>query len=167
MAIKKIISFNVVQNNRTENSIRNSVIGIFMQFLQAISSFACRMIFVRYLSQEYLGVNGLFTDVISFLAVAELGIGTAISFELYKALAEKNKETVVALMSFYRKAYAVIGIIVAGIGLILLPFIHLIINEASVPENIYCLFLLYLMESVFSYFFSYNRQLYRLRNKTI
>lgn len=146
--------------NRTANSIRNATIGICAQFLQVIGSFICRMIFVRCLSKEYLGVNGLFVEVISILSIAELGISASVTFELYKALAEEDESLCSSLMQFYRRAYHVIGIVIAVIGLSIMPFIGGITNkDSAIHENIYLLYVLYLSETVLSYFFSYKQTL--------
>ena len=92
---------------RTKNTARNTTIGIVSQLVQIVSSFFCRMVFVRMLAEAYLGVNGLFANVLSILALSELGIGSAVTYELYKALAENNEEEVKSLMDFYKKAYRV------------------------------------------------------------
>ena len=147
-------------NNRVENSARNAMVGIVAQCIQMISTFVCRMIFVRCLNSEYLGVSGLFTNVLSMLSVAELGVGSAITFELYKVLAEDDQEQIASLMLLYRKAYHAIGIVIGICGLGCLPFIKLLVTtDTTISENIYILFLLYLAEVVVSYFFSYKQSI--------
>ena len=53
-------------------------------------SFASRTVFIYVLGAEYLGLNGLFTNILSFLALSELGLGSAIAFLLYKPIAEND-----------------------------------------------------------------------------
>ncbi len=144
-------------NKRTKNTVRNSVVGLTVQFLQVISSFICRMVFVRVLTEAYLGVNGLFGNILSILSLGELGIGSAITFELYSSLAKGDKEETKSLMQYYRKAYTWIGLAIGVIGLVLMPFInHLVSLDGGIHENIYLLYSLYLANTVISYFFSYK-----------
>ena len=127
-------------SKRTSNTVKNSVIGLIAQLLQVISSFICRMVFVRVLTESYLGVNGLFGNILSILSLGELGIGSAITFELYSALAHKDDEETKSLMQFYRKTYTYIGIGIGIIGLIIMPFIsHLVSLDGGIHENIYLL----------------------------
>lgn len=148
------------QRSRTEYSLINIVTGFMGYGMNTFWGFVCRIVFVRMLSAEYLGVNGLFTNVLSMLSLAELGISSAITFALYKPIAQNNEKKIASIMQFYRKAYTLIGIAVAAIGLVLIPFLDVIIVESpSIKENIYVLYLLYLFSTVISYFFSYRQAL--------
>lgn len=145
---------------RTEYSLLNMSTGIVGYALNTIVGFVCRIVFVRMLSAEYLGISGLFTNILSLLSLAELGISSAITFALYKPIAQENEEKIASIMQFYRFAYMAIGIVVAAIGLILIPFLNVIITDApNIKENIYLLYLLYLFNTVISYFFSYRQSL--------
>ena len=149
-------------NNRTrsEYSIINIVTGFGGYFINTVVGYICRMVFVRCLSAEYLGVNGLFTNILSMLSLAELGIGGAIGFALYKPLAEDDKEKIATLMRFYGKAYKLIGIVVAIIGLSMMPFLNIIITERPhIAENLYVIYLIYLFNTASTYFFSYRSAL--------
>ena len=103
--------------SRTDYSFLNIVAGIGGYFLNTIMGFICRIIFTRCLAEEYLGISGLFTNILTMLSLAELGIGSAIVYALYKPLAENDQSKIRALVQFYRKAYMVIGVVVALIGL--------------------------------------------------
>lgn len=143
--------------SRTVNSSRNIVTGIVAQFIQLIFSWICRMVFVYCLTEAYLGVNGLFSNILSVLSLAEMGIGSAIVFELYHALAVKDEIEIAALMQFYKKAYMVIGLLILGSGIVISPFVGMLVTlEEGITENIYILYFLYLINSSFSYFFSYK-----------
>jgi O-antigen/teichoic acid export membrane protein len=145
---------------RTANSIRNTSFSIIAYIIGIIFNAVVRVIFVRVLSVEYLGINGLFTNVLTFLSLAELGMGNAIVFSLYKPLAHGESEKIEQLMIFFRKVYGIIAAAVAGIGLILLPFIPFLIKGyPNIDESIYLLYSLYLFNSVASYFFVYKRSL--------
>ena len=148
------------ERSRTEYSLINIVTGMAGDVINTVVGFACRIIFVRMLGSEYLGVRGLFTNILSVLSLAELGIGSAIIYALYKPLAEKDQDKITAIMHYYRKAYAAIGLFVGTVGLALLPFLDQIIRTPpDIKENIYLIYLLYLFNTVASYFFSYRASL--------
>lgn len=143
--------------SRITYSIRNITTGFLGQAIQTILGFVSRTIFIKCLATEYLGVSGLFTNILSILSLAELGVGSAIAYALYKPLADRDEYKVSALMNFYSKAYKIIGISVAIVGLSVLPFIKFIINDApNIEENIYLIYFLYLFNTVITYFFSYK-----------
>ena len=148
------------QRSRTEYSLINMLTGFAGYGINTVVGFVCRIIFVRTLSADYLGVNGLFSNILSVLSLAELGISSAIIYALYKPLAEKNERKIAAIMQFYRKAYAAIGCFVAVVGLAVLPFLNVIIQESpAIKESVYTLYLLHLGTTVISYFFSYRQSL--------
>ncbi len=92
------------------------------QILSLIFKFIIQTIFIKTLGAEYLGVNGLFTNVLQMLSLAELGIGSAITYNLYKPLANNNEKEIKAYMNFYKKAYNFIGLFILIIGLCITPF---------------------------------------------
>lgn len=148
------------QRSRTEYSLINMFTGILGYGINTVVGFVCRIVFVRTLSADYLGVSGLFTNILSVLSLAELGISSAITFALYKPIAEDDKNKIAAIMQFYRKAYAAIGCFVAVIGLALIPFLNLIITDPpDIKESVYLLYIMYLLNTVVSYFFSYRQAL--------
>ena len=121
-----------MKKSRTEYSVINVVVGLGGYFINTLLGFITRMVFVRRLPQAYLGINGLFSNVLSMLSLAELGIGTAIIFALYKPLAEDDEEKIASLMNFYKNAYRVIGLVVAAVGLALMPALNVIIKDFSI-----------------------------------
>ena len=148
------------QRSRTEYSLINMLTGVAGFGINTVMGFVCRIIFVRTLATDYLGVNGLFSNILSMLSLAELGISSAIIYALYKPLAENNEEKIASIMNYYRKAYAVIGCFVAVVGLSVMPFLELIIQDPpAIKENLYFLYLLYLSNTTISYFFSYRQSL--------
>lgn len=147
-------------NSRTSNSIKNIVTGFLGQFITIALGFVSRTIFINCLANEYLGINGLFTNILSILSLAELGVGTAIIYALYKPLAEKNEDQIAKLMNFYSMAYTCIGIFVFISGIVLLPFLNLIIKDApNISESLYVIYIIYLFNTSISYFFSYKNSL--------
>lgn len=147
-------------DSRTKNVSRNVAFGLITQVLRIVIEFIVRTIFIKKLGEDYLGVNGLFTNVLTILSFAELGIGNAIIFNMYKEVANNNIEKLKSLMSFYKKAYITIGIIVLSIGGIITPFISKIINgKPNINENIYIIYLLFLFNTGISYFFAYKKSI--------
>lgn len=146
--------------SRTEYSLINMFTGMLGYGINTLVGFGCRIIFVRTLSADYLGISGLFTNILSVLSLAELGISSAIIYALYKPIAENDEKKIASIMQFYRKAYWVIGSVVAIIGLAIMPFLKIIISiPPQIKENVYLLYLLYLLNTVVSYFFSYRASL--------
>lgn len=146
-----------MNNSRTANSIRNIMTGFLGQGIQLILGFANRLVFIRCLNAEYLGVNGLFTNILSMLSLAELGIGTAIVYELYLPLAQKDEKKIASLMKFYQKAYCGIGLLIAIVGLCLIPFLSVLIAEPpKINENLVLIYCIFLFNTASSYFFSYR-----------
>ena len=147
-------------DTRTKNSSRNIIFSMTAYLVQVVLGFLVRRYFIYYFNEEFLGLNSLFANILSILSLAELGFGTAIVFSMYKPMAENDVEKVKALLGFYRKCYMVIGVIVAVLGLLVLPFMPYFKTKApNVDVNIYIVYLLFLANSVVSYFFAYRRSL--------
>lgn len=144
--------------NRTKNASRNAVYGAVLKVYQIIVPFAMRTIMIYFLGMEYLGLNSLFTSILQILNLAELGVGSAMVYSMYKPIAQKDKTKICALMRLYRKYYRIIGIVVLVLGLILYPFIPQLVSK-DVPEgiDIHVLYLLNLATTVLSYWlFAYK-----------
>ena len=148
------------ERSRTEYSILNMLTGIGGYAINTVLGFVCRMVFVRCLAADYLGVNGLFTNLLTVLSLAELGIGNAVVFALYKPLAEHDQKKIASLVRFYGTAYKIIGIVVAVVGLLMLPFLNVIItSQPEIKESIYLLYIINLFNTSSTYFFSYRSSL--------
>ena len=130
------------QKTRTEYSLLNIITGLGGYALNTIIGLICRMVFTRTLSAEYLGIGGLFTNILSMLSLAELGIGSAIVYALYKPLAVGDKDQIASLIKFYGQCYRVIGVVVGVIGIALMPFLNLLIKEPNIKESIYLIYCL-------------------------
>lgn len=150
-----------MKKSRTVNTIYNFTTGIFGQIVNIVMQFIVRTVFIQTLGKSYLGINGLFSNILSMMSLAELGVGSAILFKLYKPLAADNRPRITALMNFYKKVYSAIGIVVLIIGLCLIPFLPNLVKDygklATLGINAVFIYLLYLMETVSSYlFFAYK-----------
>lgn len=144
--------------NRTKNAFRNIIFGMIQRIYQIVVPFFMRTAMIYFLGVEYLGLDGLFTSVLSVLNLAELGVGSAMVYNMYKPIAEDDRLSICALMRLYMIYYRVIGAVVLVGGLILCPFIPKLIS-GSIPSelNIYALFMLNLSATVLSYWlFAYK-----------
>ena len=145
--------------NRRKNYFKNVTGTIILQIVNPICVFIARTVFIKQLGAEYLGISGLFTDVLSILSLSELGLGSAVTFALYKPIAEGNKEKIAQIMGFLRKSYMLIGWIILLIGIALMPFLRYIVRwNADVQINIYLIFALFVLNSAVSYWFFAYRQ---------
>ena len=148
--------------SRTRKSLRNTIFGMVGLSCYLIVSFATKSVFVRLLGAEYNGVNGLFTNILQVLNLAELGFTTSISYALYKPLKEKDEHTTAALMSYFAKVYRVIALVVAMMGLCCIPFLQYLIAE-DISELSFSLnelrgyFAMYLASTVCSFLLAYKR----------
>lgn len=147
------------KNSRTYNTIRNTAFGVGGKLVTYVLTFVYRTVFIYTLGKTYLGVQGLFSNILSMLSLAELGIGSAITFSLYKPLAEKDTKRIQGLMNFYVKSYRIIGIVVAIAGLSITPFLDKFIKEKMNIPYLHLIYVLYLSDSVLSYFFAYKRSI--------
>lgn len=148
------------QKTRTEYSVLNMLTGLGGYFLNTVIGYICRIIFVRCLATEYLGINGLFSNILSMLSLVELGIGSAMGYALYRPLARDDKDKITSLMALYKKSYNIIGIVVAILGIMMIPILqYIIVKPQQIVENIYVIYLVYLFNTVSSYFFSYRSAL--------
>ena len=146
--------------SRSEYVMKNASIALVMQILKNVLSFIGRTVFVYVLGAEYLGVNSLFTEILTVLSFAELGIGNAMVFSLYKPLAEKDNEKIKSLMRLYASSYRAIGVVIGVLGVCVIPFLNYIVGDISyVKENLIVLYLLFLLNSAMSYFFVYKKSL--------
>lgn len=153
--------------SRSINSIRNVLAAFFNQFIIIVLNFVVRTIFIKILGNQYLGIGGLFLNILSMLSLAEMGLGSAIAFHMYKPLAQNDEKQIHRLLLFYKTVYRYIGFIILIAGLVLLPFLPNLIKEVPTFINIYFAYLIYLSQSVSTYFFmAYKSTLFRADQKT-
>lgn len=143
---------------RTRNSIINTLVSTVMSVVTILIGFIPQKVFISIIGTEYLGLNGLFNNILSILSVAELGFGTAIVFNLYRPIAENDTDKINKLLCYYKKIYFYVFICVSILGLIILPFIPYIVGKTSIV-NLRFLFLLALIEVSVSYLLTYKRSI--------
>ena len=148
------------ERSRTEYSILNIAAGLGGYVLSVILSLINRMIFTRCLSPAYLGISGLFNNILSMLSLAELGVSGAIVYALYKPLAQNDEEKIASLVQVFGKAYRTIGLVIGGLGLCVLPFLDLLIGaQPEISESIHFIYVVFLFNTASSYFFTYRSTL--------
>lgn len=144
---------------RTKYSFINLVVSFGGQILTILLAFLGRLLFVHYLSAEELGVNGLFVNILGVLNLAELGIGTAMIYSLYKPVAEDDKERICMLMNLYKRLYQYVALVITVLGIALIPFLDYFIKGESGVDHLYLIYLMYLANVVASYLFSYKKSM--------
>lgn len=141
---------------RIKNSLRNVITGLIGQLIITITGFISRTVFIQVLGTMYLGVGGLFSNILTLLSFAELGIGQAIIFSLYKPIAENNEEKMCSLMKLYERVYKFLFVFVLVIGLVLLPILPFIIKDIETIPNIRIIYILFVSNSAVSYLLAYR-----------
>lgn len=144
---------------RIKNSISNMIFGLCNIFVCNILAFLSRSLFIYVLGTKYLGVSGLFTNILMMLSLSELGISSAINYSLYRPISQGNIEKISMLMSFYKKAYRSIGFFVAFIGFVMMFFLKYFIKGGDGIPDLRVIYLLYLFNTVSGYFMSYKNTL--------
>lgn len=152
-------------SSRLQMSARNAAWNYISMFISFVLSFASRTVFVYTLGESYLGISGLFGNVLGVLSFAELGIGTAFGFSLYKPVATHDIEKIKSYMHYYKWAYRAIAAVVAVVGILILPLLPYIIHDPGEIGNIYIYYLVYLFNTVTSYFVSYRFSLVNAEQK--
>ncbi len=136
---------------RTKHSVKNIFISIFSQVIIVLLGFLSRKIFIDSLGVDYLGINALLTNVLSIMALVEGGIGISIVYNLYKPLAENDRNKIIALVQLYKKAYGILAIIIFLISIIIFPFLgHLMKNGSPIP-HLSIIYFLFVLKNMISY----------------
>ena len=141
------------------NHIKNVIFSIIGNIVTIIVGFIAQKIFINILGTEYLGINSVFTNIMTMLCLVEIGFGPAIIYNLYKPIATKDYKTIKSLMKFYKNIYHKIAFIILIIGLILMPFISFFINGVTVNVNLNLIYLLFVIDCVCTYLLSYKRSI--------
>lgn len=146
---------------RTKNASRNIVFGVILKMYQVVIPFLMRTAMIYLMGVQYLGLNSLFVSVLQVLNLAELGVGSAMVYSMYKPIAEDDGTVICALMKLYRTYYRGIGLAIAITGCALTLFIpNLIKSDVPAGINIYTLYLLNLASTVLSYWlFAYKNSI--------
>lgn len=145
-----------MEHGRTKKTAKNALFGLSNQLATLILNFISRTVFIRVLGAGFLGINGLFTDLLMMLSLADLGLNSAMLYSYFKPLAEKDEAKISALAHFYKVIYRVIAVFVFLIGLAMMPFLDKIVNLETPIPNLRMYYLLFLFNTIISYFFVYK-----------
>ena len=157
---------NKMEKSRTKNAEKNVVTAIFLQLLKIVLAFVNRIIFVRIMGASMLGINGLFSNVLSVLSLADLGMYTVMMYSLYQPLAKRDSEKIAAYVRLFNKIYTIIAIIVGIAGIAIIPFLKNIINLPQDIQDIYIYYLLMLANVIIGYLFIYRTTLLQADQKS-
>lgn len=152
-------------SSRTQNTIKNILWGNVSQLIGILVKFISRTFFIYYLGQRYMGVSGLFSNVLGVLSFSELGISTAMNYALYKPVAEGNIEEIKSLMTLYKKAYQVIAAAVLVIGIAFIPFLKYLIKDPGNIGNVNLYYIIYLIDTASGYLVTYKYSLVSAEQK--
>lgn len=146
--------------SRTKSSIKNIIYTVGGQLTNQLLAFVVRTVFIKTLDAEYLGVNGLFTNILSFLSLAEMGVGSALVFSMYKPMADHDEEQLKMYMTVYRRVYTFIGILVLTIGFSLTPFLDFFMKQRPDIAYLELIYVLYVLNTGATYFFAYKGSIF-------
>lgn len=152
-------------SSRTKNTAMNISSAFVGQLVGQFSNLIVRTFFIHVLEKTYLGVNGLFTNILTVLSLAEMGVGSALVYSMYKPMAEKNVSALQAYMNFYKKVYYTIGIGVTLVGLSITPFLDFFMAERPDISSLELIYVLYVVRTGSSYFFAYKQSIFRADQK--
>jgi len=143
--------------SRTNRSIQNIIFSFGLQAITIFTNFVIRTFMIRNLGLQATSINGLFTEVLAALSLAELGIGSAIVYNLYGPLAEGDYNKVCQLMGLYKRAYQIISLVTFGIGLLLCPWIHILVNSVDYSMGyLRLVYMLFVTDLAMSYLLTYK-----------
>lgn len=143
-----------------KNAIKNSFFGMLGQVALIVVGFFCQRTMNLLMGAELVGMNSVISNVIAILSVSEMGISTAVVYNLYSAIAGQDEKRIAGLMNLYRKAYLVFAAVIFGLGMAVMPFIHHVLNEVTFSLGyIRLVFFLWLVRTVLSYLLSYKRSI--------
>lgn len=148
------------EKSRTYSTVKNATISIGMQVLTLIASFVGRTIFIYTLGDQYLGISGLYTNILSVLSLADLGVTTVMTFSLYKPIANGDTESIISLVNYFKKLYRYIALAIFVVGTCFVPFLQFVIKGSGLPLNeLRIYYMLFLANSVCSYLVVYKSTL--------
>lgn len=141
---------------RTQKAVKNIVYNSMFFIILSIITFVTKKVFINSLGNQFNGLNSLFSSILSFLNLAELGIGGSVIFSLYKPIQEKDYSLVRGIINLYRKMYIYSGIVVIILGFIVTPLTNIFVKNQIPVNQVQLYFIIYLLNTSLSYFFTYK-----------
>ncbi|MBP3372735.1 MAG: polysaccharide biosynthesis protein, partial [Clostridia bacterium] len=163
--------------SRTKNALRNTVWGAIYRLVALVGPFVIKTIIIKKIGMEYSGLNTLFNSILTVLNLANLGFSASLVYTMYDAVANEDNDAICAMLNFFRKIYRLIGLVILGMGICVMPFLPRLVGE-GVPAgaNLYLMWVLYLSATVMDYllfgyinaiFSAYQREDTRLKIMTV
>ena len=147
-------------STRTKYSVKNAGIAMSTKILAIVFGFFARMVFTHTLSMEYVGVNGLFTNILGALNFADLGIGTALVYTMYEPVAKGDVSKQKALMKLYDRMYRIIALVVFVIGALMFPIIRVLVHDTDGVHGVMLIYFMFLARTIFSYVMMYRSMIF-------
>lgn len=144
---------------RTLNSGKNFLVTVSLMVTMTLLGFVTRKLFVNEIGVEYLGLNGLLTNILAAVTLLESGFGTSVVFHLYKPLAENDQPRILALLQFYRKVYRLIAAAVFFLCLCLYPFLGCFIRNGDHLDYLTLVYFIFVFNSILPYLTAYKNSL--------
>ena len=144
------------KETRTYNSIRNIVVACASQIISMVIGLVLRTFFIRYLGNEYLGMNSLFTSVLNIISMTEMGFTTVAVVSLYQPIADNDMSKLAVFVQYYRKVYLVIAGATLILGIAIMPFLNIFVNTENDIKNLYLYYLLFIINNSVSYLANYK-----------
>ena len=146
---------------RVQSAAKNIAFGYIGNLTTQLLGFILRTVFISYLGDTLNGINDLYTGILSVLSLAELGVGTALNYSLYGPVARKDYEKIKSYMQLYKKAYRVIGLVIAVIGLAISPFLPYLVKQPQgvSVRDLTLYYFIFLFNTVSTYFVAYKYSL--------
>ena len=144
------------KRSRTEYSAKNTTVAMISKMIVLIMAYLTRIVFIKTLNEDYVGVNGLFTNILNGFSASTFGLSTAIVYALYRPVAQGDQEKIKSLLQLYKRLYRVVSLIVTGLGVMIIPFFDVIMKNTPQVEHLVLVYLLYLSNSVVSFFMVYK-----------
>lgn len=144
---------------RTRKSFYNVITSVLTNAVILVTAFVVQKVLVEAMGSDYNGINGLFGSIISMMSLADLGLGTAIIYHMYRPVAEKDRHKINALLHFYKRCYIAISGVVLLIGVAVGLFLPPLVGDVQIPDSIYLIYALFLADCLSSYFLAYKKSL--------
>jgi len=148
-----------MSKSRIKNTKKNFSFAFIFQLIKILLTFINRIIFVRILGATYLGINGLFNNILNVLSIADLGITTAMMYSLYKPLSTNDEKKIAAYVNFFKKVYNLIALFIFIVGIAMIPFLKYLVNLPNNVDGIYLYYILMVINTVVTYLFIYKTTL--------
>ncbi len=146
----------MIKESRSVQSFHNIVSGVLSKILLFLFAFFARTVYIKILGAEYTGINGLYSNILTMLSLADFGVANVLAFFLYEALRSNDQNRIAAIIRAFRKIYIFIGMAVFGIGMLLIPVLPAVIQSSLDEFHLIEYYILFLLNMAVSYFFAYR-----------